>query len=158
MSEKPHGKKSKHIYLPSRDYDGNHYLEAGSIWQRQGHIYSSPFYYIDYTLAQICAFQFWKRSLEDHEELGKIICTYVSLVVLSLSQNLYAEANLISPFEDGCVESVIGTIEEWLNSVDDKAFKFAFNQWGFTAHMRDKYKRDRLKLLGSPVFLRFVLI
>lgn len=32
---------------------------------------------------------------------------------------LVKEANLISPFEEGCVESVIGTIEDYLNSVDD---------------------------------------
>lgn len=30
-------------------------------------------------------------------------------------------AGLISPFEDGCVSSVIGEIEGWLNSIDDKA-------------------------------------
>jgi hypothetical protein len=33
---------------------------------------------------------------------------------------LVEAANLISPFEDGCVESVVGEIEAWLNSVEDK--------------------------------------
>jgi M3 family oligoendopeptidase len=114
-------KKIEKTYLPMRDYDGIEYLESGAIWQRQGHIYESPFYYIDYTLAQICAFQFWKRSLEDHESAWK---DYLHLCTLGGSKsftNLVAEANLISPFEDGCVESVIGTIESWLDSVDDKA-------------------------------------
>ena len=108
-------------YLPNRDYDGVEYLEAGGVWQRQIHIYSDPFYYIDYTLAQICAFQFWKRSLEDREDAWK---DYLHLCTLGGSKSftkLVGEANLISPFEDGCVESVIGTIESWLNSVDDKA-------------------------------------
>ena len=106
-------------YLPHRDYDGHAYLEAGGFWQRQAHIYASPFYYIDYTLAQICAFQFWKRSRENFEEAWK---DYVHLCSLggSLSfTNLVREAGLISPFEEGCVESVIGTIEDYLNSVDD---------------------------------------
>ena len=31
------------------------------------------------------------------------------------------EANLISPFEDGCLKSVIGDIDQWLEKVDDKA-------------------------------------
>ena len=108
-------------YLPHRDYDGHAYLEAGAFWQRQGHIYASPFYYIDYTLAQICAFQFWKRSRENFEEAWK---DYVHLCSLggSLSfTNLVREAGLISPFEQGCVESVIGTIEDYLNSIDDTA-------------------------------------
>ena len=114
-------KKIEKIYLPKRDYDGVEYLEAGGVWQRQSHIYSDPFYYIDYTLAQICAFQFWKRSLEDREEAWK---DYLHLCTLGGSKSftkLVGEANLISPFEDGCVESVIGTIKDWLNSVDDKA-------------------------------------
>lgn len=58
-------RKLEQKYLPHRDYDGHPYLESGGMWQRQLHIYTSPFYYIDYTLAQICAFQFWKRSRED---------------------------------------------------------------------------------------------
>ena len=106
-------------YLPHRNYDGHAYLEAGGFWQRQAHIYASPFYYIDYTLAQICAFQFWKRSRENFKEAWK---DYVHLCSLggSLSfTDLVREAGLISPFEQGCVESVIGTIEEYLNSIDD---------------------------------------
>ncbi|GHH98396.1 M3 family oligoendopeptidase [Neobacillus kokaensis] len=107
-------------YLPHKDYDGFEYLENGGFWQRQGHIYNSPFYYIDYTLAQICAFQFWKRSRENQEEAW---ADYVKLCQLGGSMSftkLVEAANLISPFENGCIESVVGVIENWLNSVDDK--------------------------------------
>lgn len=108
-------------YMPHRDYDGNEYLENGGFWQRQGHIYNSPFYYIDYTLAQICAFQFWKRSRENHEKAWK---DYLHLCKLGGSlpfTGLVKEANLISPFEDGCVQSVVSEIDQWLSAVDDKA-------------------------------------
>lgn len=107
-------------YLPMRDYDGIEYLEKGGFWQRQTHIYTSPFYYIDYTLAQICAFQFWERSMEKHEEAW---ADYIKLCQLGGSKpftELVKEANLLSPFEEGTVQSVVGVIEQWLNSIDDK--------------------------------------
>lgn len=113
-------KEIEEKYLPHRDYDDNDYLNRGGFWQRQGHIYNSPFYYIDYTLAQICAFQFWKKSQENHEEAWK---DYLHLCKQGGSKSftgLVAEANLISPFEDGCVESVVDTIQSWLDQVDDK--------------------------------------
>jgi M3 family oligoendopeptidase len=108
-------------YLPHRDYEENEYLESGCFWQKQGHIYSDPFYYIDYTLAQVCAFQFWKRSRENHQKAWE---DYVNLCKLGGSLSflkLVEAAHLISPFEEGCVESVVTEIESWLDSVDDKS-------------------------------------
>lgn len=109
-------------YLPHRDYDGNEFLEKGTYWYRQSHIFSMPFYYIDYTLAQICAFQFWKKDQENHEEAWG---DYVALCKVGGSQSfldLVKLANLKSPFEDGCVESIIDVIKAWLENVDDRSF------------------------------------
>ncbi|MNI13252.1 Peptidase family M3 [compost metagenome] len=107
-------------YLPLRDYEDNTYLEQGGFWQKQAHIFRSPFYYIDYTLAQLCAFQFWKRSNEDFTSAW---ADYLRLCQaggsLSFLQ-LVELAGLKSPFGDGSIRSVIGNIENWLNSVDDK--------------------------------------
>lgn len=106
-------------YLPHRDYEDNDFLENGGYWQQQGHIFEVPFYYIDYTLAQICAFQFWKRSMEERTEAWR---DYTKLCRTGGSMSfteLVKLAGLISPFEDGCVRSVIGTIENWLDGIDD---------------------------------------
>ncbi|CQR54809.1 M3 family oligoendopeptidase [Paenibacillus riograndensis] len=107
-------------YLPLRDYEDNTYLEQGGFWQKQAHIFRSPFYYIDYTLAQLCAFQFWKRSNEDFTlawaDYLRLCQAGGSLSFLQLVEL----AGLKSPFEDGSIRSVIGNIENWLNSVDDK--------------------------------------
>ncbi|MDP5273572.1 M3 family oligoendopeptidase [Chengkuizengella axinellae] len=107
-------------YLPHRMYDDNEYLENGGFWHKQSHIFKIPFYYIDYTLAQICALQFWKRSAENPAEAWD---DYLHLCKLGGSKSfveLVTEASLISPFENGCVQSVVGEIEAWLNEVDDK--------------------------------------
>ncbi|MGG6310782.1 M3 family oligoendopeptidase [Paenibacillus macerans] len=108
-------------YLPHRNYADNEYFEQGGFWQKQSHIFNSPFYYIDYTLAQICAFQFWKKM---HENRQAAWADYLHLCQQGGSRSfteLVRVAGLISPFEDGCVTSVIGSIEEWLNRVDDTA-------------------------------------
>jgi M3 family oligoendopeptidase len=108
-------------YMPGRDYDGNSYLEGGGFWQRQGHIYRSPFYYIDYTLAQICALQYWKLSQEHSKAAWN---SYLDLCKQGGSKSftdLVKFAGLRSPFEEGCVESVVGEIESYLNGVNDKA-------------------------------------
>ncbi|UKS29093.1 M3 family oligoendopeptidase [Paenibacillus sp. HWE-109] len=108
-------------YLPHRVYEDNDYLERGGFWQQQPHIYKSPFYYIDYTLAQVCAFQFWKRANENPETAWQ---DYLRLCKQGGSQSfteLVEVARLISPFQDGCVASVIGQIESWLDQIDDKS-------------------------------------
>ncbi|MBC7774497.1 MAG: M3 family oligoendopeptidase [Phycisphaerae bacterium] len=109
-------------YLPNRDYDGIEHLEMGRFWQKQSHIFNTPFYYIDYALAQICAFQFWVKDRRDHDSAWT---DYLRLCRAGGSQsflNLVKLANLKSPFEDGCVQSVVGEIQEYLNSVDDSKF------------------------------------
>lgn len=106
-------------YLPHRNYEENDYLERGGFWHQQGHIFEVPFYYIDYTLAQICALQFWKRANNGEDKAWD---DYVTLCKEGGSKpflKLVEIANLKSPFENGCVKSVIGDIEAWLNSIDD---------------------------------------
>ena len=111
--------KTEKKYLPYIDYDDNEFLKSGGRWQQQRHIYMSPFYYIDYCLAQICAFQFWKKSLENREAALE---DYLRLCKAGGSKSfleLVKVANLISPFEDGCLESFVGAIENWLDNFDE---------------------------------------
>ena len=113
-------KKIEAKYLPSTDYDGIEPLESGAFWHKQGHIFAVPFYYIDYTLAQVCALQFWKRAKDDFKGAWE---DYLALCKVggSLPFNSLVElANLKSPFEEGSLESVIDEVHDYLNSIDDK--------------------------------------
>ena len=106
-------------YLPTRDYGEVNELKNGIFWFRQGHIFSSPFYYIDYTLAQVCAFQFWIKSREDREKAWQ---DYLNLCKLGGSKSFFElmkSANLKNPFEEGTLASVIPKIKEYLDNVDD---------------------------------------
>lgn len=109
-------------YLPHRDYDGIMPLSEGSLWHRQGHIFNSPFYYIDYTLAQVCAFQFFKRSREDFASAWK---DYLHLCQLGGSlpfNTLVKEANLASPFGTGTLKDIMIYLENYIDQIDTSQF------------------------------------
>lgn len=106
-------------YLPFKDYDDDSFLEKGTFWYRQGHIFGSPFYYIDYTLAQVVAFQYWIKSQEDH---GKAFEHYLALCKLGGSKSfvsLLDNAKLDNPFKAGTVGETMKPLIKYLNSIDD---------------------------------------
>lgn len=102
------------IYKPHSDYSENPFLEKGTWWFQQAHIFEMPFYYIDYTLAQICALQFWKKMNKDYKESWN---DYLNLCYEGGTKsflNLLKVAKLKSPFEDGCVKDIIVDVENYL--------------------------------------------
>jgi M3 family oligoendopeptidase len=108
-------------YLPHRDYDDDKFQEKGTYWYKQLHIYVVPFYYIDYTLAQVCAFQFWNKTNENRELAWQ---DYIRLCNAGGSRSflgLLELANLKNPFENGTIKETVAPIEKWLDSVDDLA-------------------------------------
>jgi M3 family oligoendopeptidase len=109
-------------YLPHRNYDGDAFLESGGIWQQQRHIYESPFYYIDYTLAQICALQFWVRTKNDRDSAWKDYVTLCSAGGSKSFLELVSLANLHSPFEDASFVSIVDDITTRLDGVNDAVF------------------------------------
>ncbi|TVP91694.1 M3 family oligoendopeptidase [Alkalibacterium sp.] len=109
-------------YLPERDFSENSFLDKGTFWFRQGHIFGAPFYYIDYTLAQVCALQFWKRAIVDQDE--NAWSDYLAICKAGGTKSFLETvetAQLRSPFEEGSLKDVIKTIDQTLEQVDDKA-------------------------------------
>ncbi len=51
-------------FMPGVDWSGLE-EERASLWQRQLHIYEVPFYYVEYGIAQVGAWQVWQNSLRD---------------------------------------------------------------------------------------------
>ena len=101
-------------YLPHKDYTDCEFLENGGWWFRQSHIFMTPFYYIDYALAQICAFQFFERSKKEPE---KAWGDYYRLCQAGGSKGYFALlelAGLKNPFVDGTVEEVVAGLKPYL--------------------------------------------
>ena len=115
-------RKIEQEYMPYKDYDGNAFFERGGFWFRQSHIFEVPFYYIDYTLAQVCAFQYWKRSQEDYQTAWE---SYVKLCKAGGSKTflqLLDHAGLNNPFESGTIESILPSLKAFLDAIDDTKF------------------------------------
>ncbi|MGL5243918.1 MAG: M3 family oligoendopeptidase [Sarcina sp.] len=109
-------------YLPHKDYSECDFLERGGWWFQQLHIFLYPFYYVDYTLAQICALQFWKRDRDNHKEAWRDYLNLCDIGGTKTFLGLVKYANLKSPFDEGCIQSVISEIDEYLSKIDDSKF------------------------------------
>lgn len=93
-------------YRPYMTLTGIPYIEQGTRWQYQMHIYESPFYYIDYCLAQTVAIGFLVASTEDYDgALARYLAFAKSGGTKAFGQ-LIEDAGLASPFRDGALESL----------------------------------------------------
>ncbi len=110
------------VYLPWRDYEGDEFLESGGYWFRQGHIFQDPFYYIDYTLAQVCAYEFWALAQADRPAAwGR----YLRLCDAAGSRpflELLTVAGLRNPFTEGSIAAIMAPVRARLDSLDDREF------------------------------------
>ncbi len=101
-------------YTPHKNYEGCPTLEKGRYWMRQGHIFGSPFYYIDYTLAQVCAFQF---LIEDRKNHAKAWKKYVKLCKCGGKMpfvELLERNHVKNPFEEGTIHNIMGKLNKIL--------------------------------------------
>jgi M3 family oligoendopeptidase len=107
-------------FMPWRDNDKTPFLEEGRFWQRQGHLFRTPFYYIDYALAQVCALQFWKQSTVDFKGAWS---RYVYLCKAGGSKpflELIDMAGLKTPFLDITIGDVTTDVTAWVKVKGEK--------------------------------------
>ena len=109
------------IYMPWMKLDGEiPFYAEGEGWQRQSHIYTSPFYYIDYCLAQTVALQFWANIQDDLSAAWSKYMAYTKLGGSCVFTQLLEKAKLDSPFEEKCLGTVCEKAKAWLDSFDMK--------------------------------------
>lgn len=102
------------IYMPWRDYDKNEFLEEGGFWMQKQHIFLYPFYYVDYALAQMGAFEYYTKSKHDKEKTWQ---DYYKLCQAGGSKSyfeLLKLGGLSNPFENGSVSRAISEVKKEL--------------------------------------------
>lgn len=96
--------KLEEKYRPYLSFEGIPYLEKGTRWQYQMHIYESPFYYIDYCIAQCVALAFLGLSRENFDDaLEKYVEFLKKTGGISLGE-LIEGAGFESPFNEGSLK------------------------------------------------------
>lgn len=101
-------------YLPWRDYDGDEFLAGGGFWMQKLHIFTIPFYYVDYSLAQMSAFEYFLRAEDDRAAAFRdylALCRaggrYSYLKLLSIG-------GLHSPLAAGTVEQIMKKLRRYI--------------------------------------------
>ena len=111
-------------YLPHKRYPGAMKSSGhGAMWMKQSHIFGTPFYYIDYTLAQVCAFQFLVEMTKNREKAWK---KYIKLCKSGGKYpfvHLLEKNHLRNPFDDGNVAKVIRPLKKILKGFDETKFE-----------------------------------
>lgn len=100
------------VYMPHLDYEDDPFFGKGGYWQRQQHIYNSPFYYIDYVLAQSCAFQYKIWMDKDYKEAWDSYLKLCNIGASKFYADMLKEVDLKVPFEDGYFDEIVKVLEE----------------------------------------------
>ncbi|PFG05302.1 M3 family oligoendopeptidase [Bacillus sp. es.034] len=107
-------------YMPYKaDYESP-YIKRGAFWQQQAHIFTTPFYYIDYALAQMCSLQIWSMA-----QTNKFMAweKYMNLCKLGGSKSflqLIEESGITSPFKEQGFTFIVSEIEKWFELNEKK--------------------------------------
>ena len=107
----------EHEYRPHLHLDGIPYIEEGTRWQYQMHIYETPFYYIDYCLAETAAFSFLLASRENYDAAFEKYLRFSKQGGEKLWDELLKEAGFPSPFTPGALKELAEKVEELIKSI-----------------------------------------
>jgi len=109
-------------YTPHKVYDDCPTLAKGTYWLRQSHVICRPFYYIDYTLAQVCAFQFAVEMNKNHEKTWKKYVKFCKCGGKYPFLTLLKKNHINNPFVDGTIAKVIKPLKKILAGFDTSKF------------------------------------
>lgn len=101
-------------FLPHMTTEGIPALQDGRRWQRQAHIFESPFYYIDYCFAQFTALQFLALSQQDYKGAFDKYIKFLNYGGTKPFTELLGECDLLSPFEEDSFKLVVSACEKIL--------------------------------------------
>lgn len=98
------------------DYEGLDHIHELS-WQRQGHLFGVPFYYVEYGIAQLGALQMWQYHRRDSTNA---LARYKAGLALGYTRGLtelFEASGLALSFSEEHVSGIIAEIESALDEI-----------------------------------------
>ena len=105
-------KELERDYKPHLFYDGLEFFENGCFWQKQHHIYSFPLYYIDYVIAQLCAFEYKIWMDKDRKAAWQSYLKLCRMSAAKFHTELLEEAGLETPFKNGVLAKIVENLKK----------------------------------------------
>ena len=87
-------------------------------WYQQPHFFSSPFYYIEYGIAQLGALQVWRNSLENPKEAVRQYREALALGATRSLPELFKAAGARLIFDSAGMRELITLVEEEISTLD----------------------------------------
>ena len=103
-------------YRPWLDLTETPFYEEGRRWQAQTHIYGTPFYYIDYCLAQSMSLSLWAESQEDFKAAWDKYVRFTGFAGTKTFVELIADAGLPTPFVPENLKTIADAAAKWLDA------------------------------------------
>lgn len=107
-------RQAENEFLPYMNSKGLPFYKTGRRWQMKAHIFESPFYYIDYCMAQMTAFQFLALMQQDYDTAFNKYLQFVKIGGSKTFLEAVKEVGLISPFEEEAFKIVTKTVRDIL--------------------------------------------
>lgn len=104
-------------FRPYIDFDNLPFYSRGGGWQRQIHITCMPFYYIDYTVAQTMALQFFALHLESPEAAWEKYMKFVKIGGRMDINGHIEHCGLVSPFEENGLARICKPVFDWIDNL-----------------------------------------
>ena len=107
----------ENTYIPYNNFEGLPFYNRGGRWQKKIHIYAMPFYYIDYSIAQTLALQFFSMYLIDKKSAWE---KYMKFVKIGGRKNLFEtieSCDMASVFNPGSLAEICKPVFEWIDNL-----------------------------------------
>ncbi|MEE4195061.1 MAG: M3 family oligoendopeptidase [Anaerolineae bacterium] len=97
------------VYMPDADWTGFEDVKATG-WQRKIHIFSDPFYYVEYGLAQMGALQVWQNAQQDQTAAVEALRNAFKLGGSVGLRELFETAKVNFIFEEKPMQELINAV------------------------------------------------